>query len=64
MLPFPTQEIETFMAGAGDAGIILFSMGFIFNPSVVPAARVRAILDAFGRLPQRVILKVYIHSGN
>ena len=38
-------------------GVILFTMGFIFNPIAVPEARVRALLDAFARLPQRVIVK-------
>ena len=32
-------------------------MGFIFSPAVVPKERVDSFLAAFGRLPQRVIVK-------
>ena len=32
-------------------------MGFIFNPKIVPDHKIRSLLDAFGRLPQRVIVK-------
>lgn len=32
-------------------------MGFIFNPTIVPKAQLDALLSAFARLPQRVIVK-------
>ena len=38
-------------------GVILFTMGFIFNPKAVPDSRVQAIFDAFAQLPQKVIMK-------
>ena len=44
------------MDGA-EHGVILFTMGFIFSPAVVPKERVDALLSAFARLPQRVIVK-------
>lgn len=44
------------MEGA-EHGVILFTMGFIFSPKVVPKERVDSLLAAFGRLPQRVIVK-------
>ena len=50
------QDIQEFIDGA-EHGVILFTMGFIFNPKVVPKDRVDTLLAAFGRLPQRVIVK-------
>ena len=32
-------------------------MGFIFNPRIVPKPKIIALLEAFARLPQRVIAK-------
>ena len=45
-----------FVAGA-DAGVILFTMGFIFNPATVPLERIQTFLAAFGRLQQKVVFK-------
>jgi len=42
------KVIEDFIDGA-DKGIILFTMGFIFNPSFVPQERIQALLKAFSR---------------
>eukprot|EP00090_Calanus_glacialis_P014256 TRINITY_DN23000_c0_g1_i1.p1 TRINITY_DN23000_c0_g1~~TRINITY_DN23000_c0_g1_i1.p1 ORF type:complete len:522 (-),score=113.84 TRINITY_DN23000_c0_g1_i1:92-1657(-) len=50
-------HIHKFMDGSGDAGVILFTMGFIFDPTSVPAETVSTFLSAFARLPQRVIFK-------
>ena len=44
------------MDGA-EEGVVLFTMGFIFNPAIVPQERVDALLNAFARLPQRVIVR-------
>ena len=52
-LPF---YMKSFLDGA-DEGAILFSMGFIFNPTIVPHERVEAFLSAFKKLPQRVVFK-------
>ena len=48
--------MKSFLDGA-EEGAILFSMGFIFNPTIVPQERVEAFLSAFRKLPQRVIFK-------
>ena len=37
--------------------MILFTMGFIFDPTSVPAKTVATFLSAFSRLPQQVIFK-------
>ena len=49
-------KLLSFIEGA-EAGVILFAMGFLFNPGVAQE-RVDALLNAFSRLPQRVILKL------
>lgn len=48
--------MKSFLDGASE-GAILFSMGFIFNPSIVPQERVDTFLSVFESLPQRVIFK-------
>lgn len=53
--PLP-QNIQEWIDGA-EHGIVLFTMGFIFNPTIVPKAQLDALLSAFARLPQRVIVK-------
>eukprot|EP00095_Tigriopus_kingsejongensis_P007274 maker-scaffold144_size312663-snap-gene-2.33 protein:Tk07274 transcript:maker-scaffold144_size312663-snap-gene-2.33-mRNA-1 annotation:"udp-glucuronosyltransferase 2b31-like isoform 1" len=53
--PLP-QDIQAWIDGA-EHGIVLFTMGFIFNPAIVPQHRIDALLGAFARLPQRVIVK-------
>ena len=50
------QKIMDWIEGA-DHGVVLFSMGFIFNPKIVPKRNIEALLEAFGQLPQRVIAK-------
>ncbi|XP_050724390.1 UDP-glucuronosyltransferase 2A3-like isoform X3 [Eriocheir sinensis] len=55
--PLP-KELEEWLAGSGEAGTILFSMGFIFNPRTVPLEVIRSLMDAFARLPQRVLMKL------
>ncbi|KAK7072886.1 putative UDP-glycosyltransferase [Halocaridina rubra] len=55
--PLPA-ELEHFISGSGDSGVVLFTMGFIFNPKVVPQYVVKAFMVAFGRLRQRVLMKL------
>jgi glucuronosyltransferase len=54
--PLP-PAMRDFIEGAGQHGVILFTMGFIFDPSAVPQEFVATLLSAFSRLPQRVIVK-------
>ena len=58
-LPF---LMKSFLDSA-EHGAILFSMGFIFNPTIVPKERVQAFLSAFGRVPQHVIFKYNYDSS-
>ena len=51
------SHIRTFIDLSGDAGVILFTMGFIFDPSSVPAKTISTFLSAFSRLPQNIIFK-------
>jgi len=53
------EDIKTFMEdeNASTHGVILFTMGFIFNPKAVPESRIKAIFEAFAQLPQKVIMK-------
>jgi len=51
------QDIEAWMESSGEHGVVLFTMGFIFNPNVVPTQFVNTFMEAFGRLPQKVLVK-------
>ena len=53
----PPPAMLEFMEGAGKHGVILFTMGFIFDPTAVPPEVVTTLLSAFSLLPQRVIFK-------
>ena len=44
--------------------MILFTMGFIFQPKAVPDSRIQAFFDAFSKLPQRIIMKLDDISNN
>lgn len=43
---------------AQESGVILFSLGFTFDPKFVPFDVIAAYLQAFSRLPQKVIMVV------
>lgn len=46
------------MDGSGEAGVILFSLGYTgFEASAVPGEVMGAFLSAFARLQQRVLLR-------
>lgn len=45
------------MQSSGEHGVVLFTMGFIFSPQVVPKKLVNAFMDAFSRLPQKFLVK-------
>ena len=50
-------------SGAKD-GIVLFTMGFIFDSTAVPKEMITNLLSAFERLPQRVIFKYDIQEDD
>ncbi|XP_065332904.1 uncharacterized protein LOC135934835 [Cloeon dipterum] len=50
------KDLQEFMDGAKD-GIIYFSMGSYIKGSEFPEEKLKALLDAFSELPQRVIFK-------
>ena len=52
-------DIENFIH-SNAYGTILFTMGFIFDPSVVPHHRIKSLLEVFGSLKQNVIIKLDI----
>ena len=56
--PLP-PDIENFIH-SNPYGTILFTMGFIFDPSVVPHHRIKSLLEVFGSLKQNVIIKLDI----
>ena len=45
------------MESSGDHGVVLFTMGFIFKPQIVPKALINAFMEAFSRLPQKFLVK-------
>jgi len=46
------------MAQSGKDGVVLFSMGATFDASIAPPQLLRALLSAFSKLRQRVLMKV------
>ena len=55
---FLFQDLQDFLDVGSEHGVILFTMGFIFQPNAVPTSRIKAIFDAFSQLPQKVIMKL------
>ena len=51
------KEVESFLNESLPHGAILFTMGFIFEPSVVPIHRIISLFEVFGALKQKVIAK-------
>jgi len=51
------QDMLSFIEGAQE-GVVLFTMGFIFDPTAVPPSSIQRIMEVFGRLPQRVVMKL------
>ena len=43
-------------------GVIFFALGATFKPEDIPKHQMEAFLEAFGRLPQRVLVRM--QGGN
>lgn len=54
--PLP-QDVRTWMEGAGEAGVIYFSLGSFQEAAGMPLKYRDTLLKAFASLPQRVVLK-------
>ncbi|KAK3860902.1 hypothetical protein Pcinc_033082 [Petrolisthes cinctipes] len=54
--PLP-QDLETWISGAGPEGVIYFSLGSVAKGSSMPTEYRDAFIEAFRRLPHRVIWK-------
>nr|XP_053653629.1 UDP-glycosyltransferase UGT5-like isoform X3 [Cherax quadricarinatus] len=54
--PLP-QELESWITGAGSSGVIYFSLGSLVRSSSLPVQYRDLFIQAFRRLPQRVIWK-------
>ncbi|XP_071512509.1 UDP-glycosyltransferase UGT5-like [Panulirus ornatus] len=54
--PLP-QDLEEWVAGAGDSGFIFFSVGTVVNSSFIPEKHRNALLRVFASLEQRVLWK-------
>jgi glucuronosyltransferase len=54
--PLP-KDLEDFMNGSGEHGVILVSFGSIVPEDIMPEPAKRARVEAFSRIPQRVIWK-------
>lgn len=52
-----SRELESWMAGAGDAGVVYFCLGTLTHGTSLPKRYLDILLEAFGRLPQRVLWK-------
>ena len=51
------QDLESWLAGAGSTGVIYFSLGSVIRSESMPPEYHQAFLEAFRRLPQRVLWK-------
>lgn len=56
LLMYYWQDIKKFIDEAAD-GVIYFSMGSHLKSALMPDVKLRAILEAFSRLKQRVLWK-------
>ncbi|XP_018024289.1 UDP-glucosyltransferase 2-like [Hyalella azteca] len=54
--PLP-QDLEEFVASSGDHGVIYFSLGSFARSSDIPARAKMEFVEAFRRLPQKIIWK-------
>ena len=54
--PLP-EDLETFIQGSGEHGVIFVSFGSVVKASKMPEAKRKAMLAVFSRLKQRVIWK-------
>jgi glucuronosyltransferase len=54
--PLP-KDIEDFVQGAGKEGFIYMALGSVVPEELITESRKRIIIEAFSRLPQRVIWK-------
>ncbi|XP_050693304.1 UDP-glycosyltransferase UGT5-like isoform X2 [Eriocheir sinensis] len=54
--PLP-EDMESWIAGAGTEGVIYFSLGTVVRGETMPPEYRQAFLEAFRRLPQRVLWK-------
>ena len=50
-------DLQAFVEGSSEAGFVVFTLGSVIPSSSMPAQTVRAFLDAFAQLPQRVVWK-------
>ncbi|XP_037787801.1 UDP-glucosyltransferase 2-like [Penaeus monodon] len=51
------QEVAEWLDGAGEAGVVYFSLGSFQNASRIPQKYREALFKAFARLPHRVLVK-------
>ncbi|MPC30604.1 UDP-glycosyltransferase UGT5-like [Portunus trituberculatus] len=51
------QDLESWLAGAGTAGVIYFSLGSVTRGESMPPNYRQTFLEAFRRLPQRILWK-------
>ena len=58
--PLP-QDLQQFISGAGDKGIILFSLGTL-GDEVLQKHQVDMLAEVFGRLEQRIIWRLKSRS--
>ncbi|XP_069165915.1 UDP-glycosyltransferase UGT5 isoform X1 [Procambarus clarkii] len=54
--PLP-QDLESWIIGAGSAGVVYFSLGSVARGTSVPVKYRDFLIEAFRRLPQRVLWK-------
>ncbi|XP_042231682.1 UDP-glucosyltransferase 2-like [Homarus americanus] len=54
--PLP-PDVAEWMEGAGEAGVVYFSLGSFQKTSRIPAKYREVLMEAFSRLPHRVLIK-------
>ena len=54
--PLP-KDMESFIQGAGEAGVIYFSLGSFIKSKYMPEKFKVILMEAFKRIPQRILWK-------
>lgn len=52
------QDLQEFVDGSGDNGFIVFTLGSVV--SNMPMEKAKLFLDAFGQIPQRVTIIIWL----
>ncbi|XP_045106608.1 UDP-glucosyltransferase 2-like [Portunus trituberculatus] len=56
------QDVSAWLEGAGESGVVYFSLGSFQDSSTIPQEYLDILVNAFGQLPHRFLLKLSGHT--